>query len=79
MRYVIRQTKRYYGPTAAKSLVTDHGFAALTFDSRKDAVKHKEMLDSTPYRTAHNEIGAPEYDVVRVSSLPKYLRAEIGQ
>jgi hypothetical protein len=76
-KYVIRTTRFFYGPREEKGLFHEPGhmgFDALTFDTREEAQEYVNQLESGVHYLQHGESSRPDYKVVTVSSLPKFLK-----
>ena len=63
MKYVIVETREYYGPKTTRSLVADMRGESLTFQTREEAQAKIGELDSGRYYLAHNESSRPSYKV----------------
>lgn len=63
MKYVIQETREYYGPKTTRSLVADMRGETLTFQTREEAQVKIDELDSGRYYLAHNESSRPSYKV----------------
>jgi len=73
-QYVIRADRKFYGPqTKSELIVRDYERRAIKFDSREDAKQFVSILDESAYYTAHNESGRPDYSIIPVSRVPKFL------
>ena len=63
MKYVIQETREWYGPKTTRSLVADMCGEPLTFQTREEAQLKIYELDSGLYYLAHNESSRPSYKV----------------
>ena len=73
-QYVIRADRKFYGPeTKSELIVRGYDRQAIKFPSRADAVKFASILDREVYHMAHNESGRPDYSILPVSRVPKFL------
>ncbi len=64
MPYQITVTREFYGPRTVTEPLVDGMNAPEIFATRSAAESRIEELDATPYETAHNEAGRPEYRAV---------------
>lgn len=74
-KYVIRQTRSFYGPSYRRGLVARGDGQAITFASRAEALAWIEAADAEVYHQSHNESGRPYYKIMRADRLPAYLAA----
>ena len=78
MKYAIKRTRSFYGPSYKKDLVIADGLyaqQAATFETKSEADAHIAELNNAIYHTSHSESGRAEYNAVLIQSLPQYLKA----
>lgn len=76
-KYVIRQTRNFYGPQTVRSLMTGDNHNPLIFGTASEARAYITEMESEVYHTAHNESGHPEYKVLNSANLPAYLANQL--
>ena len=67
MKYVVQETREWYGPKTTRSLVVDMCGEPLTFETWKEARAKIDELDSGRYYLAHNESSRPSYRIRKES------------
>ena len=76
--FVIVKTAYFYGPEEKKSLVSiDESPYATQFMTRREAQAALDAYDAGRYYLSHNESGRPDFKIVQVSRLPKYLFLQV--
>ena len=68
-RYVIRQTRSFYGPRKVGSLVDRGDGTPITFPAVAAAQEWITEHDAAVYYQAWNEYGRPEYKIVLASTV----------
>ena len=68
-RWVIVETRYWYGPRRTRALVEiETGTGPVTIVSRSQADAWVSRADGTRYELAHNESARPSYRIVRADS-----------
>ena len=67
MKYVVQETREWYGPKTTRGLVADMRGEPLTFQTREEAQAKIDELDSGRYYLAHNESSRPSYRIRKES------------
>ena len=79
-QYVIRADRNFFGPSIKSELVcniVDWCSVPAKFDSREKAELFCCDLESSEYHLSHNESGRPDYTVLPLSRVPKFLSASL--
>jgi hypothetical protein len=65
-RYVIRETRHYYGPSKRTATVMDDNGQEMVFQTWGEANRHAKELRESARELGHNESSYPTYHVLKV-------------